>query len=81
MLPDLALHHLPLYATLFGSAASLVVWAWARRVLHRQTRAERREAIATRALRSVPAPEGLMPRASGEVVKVGARTLGRSRTR
>ncbi len=75
MLPDLALHHLPLYATLFCSAGGLLAWSWSRIVTERQRREDRREAIATRALRSGSAVEAL-PRASGEAVTEGARTMG-----
>ena len=65
---DFALHHLPLYATLAGAAGSLVVWTWARRVLHRQDAAERREAIADQARRvEGRAYRVVAPEASGEV--------------
>ena len=80
MLPDFALHHLPLYATLFCSAGGLLAWSWSRIVTERQRRVDRREAIATRALRSGSTPEALS-RASGEAVTVGARTMGRTQMR
>lgn len=70
MLPEFALHHLPLYVTLACTSAGLIAWTWARIVTSRQERDDRREGIAARALRAAPTPEAVVE-ASGE--RVGMR--------
>ena len=56
MLPDFALHHLPLYAVTLSAVAGLGFWGWVRFTLARQTLDERREAIADKALASSSRP-------------------------
>jgi len=50
MLPDFALHHLPLYAVTLSAVVGLGFWGWVRFTLARQTEEERKDAIADRAL-------------------------------
>ena len=80
---DLPLHHLPLYATLLGAAGSLVVWAWARRVQHRQDATERRGAIAERADRvgRRAAPSRVRPAETPEASGEASTTAARRRVR
>lgn len=52
MLPDFALHHLPLYAVTLFAAGGLGLWVWMRFTLTRQAVKKRREAIADKALAS-----------------------------
>lgn len=56
MLPDFALHHLPLYAVTLFAAGGLGLWVWVRFTLARQTAKERREAIADKSLASSRTP-------------------------
>ena len=80
MLLDTALHHLPLYGVTLACAAGLALWVRVRWTLARQTREDRRGAIADRAL----------ARSAGRVLSLDelapeepapARTLGRRQVR
>ncbi len=77
MLPDFALHHLPLYAVTLSAVGGLGFWGWVRFTLARQTATERREAIADRALSVVSPPEGLLLDELVSEEPTPARSLGR----
>lgn len=80
MLPDFALHHLPLYAVTLFAVGGLGLWVWVRFTLARQTAEERRDAIADKALAS--SRTGLLKLnvlASGGSEPI--RTLGRRQVR
>lgn len=70
MLPDFALHHLPLYTVTLFAAGGLGLWVWVRVTLARQTAEERREAIAVKVL-----ARSRRPRLSLDEPKVGVSQL------
>lgn len=79
MLPDFALHHLPLYAVTLFAVGGLGLWGWVRFTLARQTAEERRELIADRALVSSRAPMVKLDVEAEQSVSV--RSLGRRQVR
>ena len=80
MLPDFALHHLPLYAVTLFAAGGLGCWGWVRFTLARQTAEERREAIAQKALASSTGPRLTLDELATDE-PAPARTLGRRQVR
>ena len=80
MLPDFALHHLPLYTVTAGALLGIGTWAWARWVQHRQSEAERREAIAE-SVERVGQRALASPLLTLDLPEPTERTLGRDRPR
>ena len=80
MLPDFALHHLPLYAVTLFAAGGLGLWVWVRFTLARQTAEERRESIAQTALASSTGRRLSLDELATEEA-APARTMGRRQVR
>ncbi|GAB5535218.1 MAG: hypothetical protein Rubg2KO_14670 [Rubricoccaceae bacterium] len=80
MLPDFALHHLPLYGVTLFAAGGLALWVRVRWTLARQTATERREVIAEKALASSRRPLLDLDELATEMPPP-ARSLGRRQVR